>query len=123
MVTLFFIHLYKLKNKDMIEKFIDRFISQVSSPNQLLFALILTNKFGGDVLVNDSEDLMPDIISLIDNKLYDAYGLIEDGLVDINDYEHLDKMSLLFNVKFYNYAKWALAYEGGDDQLYHDDIN
>jgi len=107
----------------MIEKFIDRFISQVSSPNQLLFALILTNKFGGTVLVRDSEDLMPDIISLIDNKLYDAYGLIDEGLVDINDYEHLDKMSLLFNVKFYNYAKWALAYEGGDDQLYYDDIN
>jgi hypothetical protein len=108
----------------MIENFINGFISEVKRPNIFLFSLILANKFKGEVLIKDEiDESMPDIVVLIGNDIYDMFGKIDNGIVNIDEYVVLDRMNLLFNIKFYNYSKWSFVYEENDDEMYYNDVN
>ena len=108
----------------MIENFINGFISEVNRPNIFLFSLILANKFKGEVLIKDElDESIPDIIVMINGEFYDMFGKIDKGIIDIDDYVVLNRMNLLFNTKFYNYAKWFFVYEENDDEMYYNDVN
>lgn len=108
----------------MIENFISGFISEVKRPNIFLFSLILANKFKGEVLIKDElDESIPDIIVMINGEFYDMFGKIDKGIIDIDDYVVLNRMNLLFNTKFYNYAKWFFVYEENDDEIYYNDVN
>ena len=108
----------------MIEKFIEDFNSQINRPSPFLFSLILANKFKGEILVNfQSDDSMPDVVVLIENNFYDIFGKIDDGIISIDDYSILDRLSLLYNTKFYQYARWSFIYEENDDEMYFNDVN
>lgn len=110
----------------MIEKFINDFTSEVRDPNVFLFSLILANKFNGEVLIymdEDDEGYYPDIIVLIKGKIYDMFGEIDEGIVELDSYAIFDKLSLLKSVKMYNYCKWAFVYEANEDQMYYNEVN
>ncbi len=108
----------------MIEKFIEDFNSQIKRPNVFLFSLLLANKFKGEILVNfQSDDSMPDVVVLIGTDFYDMFGKIDDNIINVDDYTILDRLSLLYNARFYNYAKWSFVYEENDDEMYFNDVN
>jgi hypothetical protein len=110
----------------MIEKFINDFVSEVRDPNVFLFSLILANKFNGDVLIysdDENQEYYPDIVVLIDGKIYDMFGEIDEGIVELDSYAVFDKLSLLNSVKIYNYCKWAFMYEVNEDQMYYNEVN
>jgi hypothetical protein len=110
----------------MIEKFINDFTSEVRDPNVFLFSLILANKFNGEVLIymdEDDEGYYPDIIVLINGKIYDMFGEIDEVIVELDSYAIFDKLSLLKSVKMYNYCKWAFMYEVNEDQMYYNEVN
>lgn len=108
----------------MIENFINGFMSEVERPNIFLFSLILANKFKGEVLIKDElDESIPDIIVMINGEFYDMFGKIDKGIIDIDSYVVLNRMNLLFNTKFYNYAKWFFVYEENDDEMYYNDVN
>lgn len=109
---------------EKVEKYIEDFVSSVSSISPFVFSLMLANKFKGKVLVRESEDdELPDIVVLIDNEYYDIFGVIDKYLITKEDYKALDTLSLLSNVRFYHYIKWSFVNEECEDQLYHNDIN
>ena len=108
----------------MIEKFINGFVSEINRPNVFLFSLILANKFKGDILIKDEiDESMPDIVVLIGDDVYDMFGKIDKNIINIDEYVVLNKMNLLFNLKFYNYVKWSFVYEENDDEMYFNDVN
>ena len=52
---------------EKVEKYIEDFISSVSSISPFVFSLMLSNKFKGKVLIKESEDdEIPDVVFLID---------------------------------------------------------
>ena len=109
---------------EKVEKYIEDFVSSVSSISPFVFSLMLSNKFKGKVLIKESEDdELPDIVVLIENNYYDMFGVIDKYLITKDDYKALDTLSLLGNIKFYHYIKWSFINEECEDQLYHNDIN
>jgi len=109
---------------EKVEKYIEDFISSVSSISPFVFSLMLSNKFKGKVLIKESEDdELPDVVVLIENNYYDIFGVIDSHLITKEDYKALDTLSLLSNVRFYHYIKWSFINEECEDQLYHNDIN
>lgn len=109
---------------EKVEKYIEDFVSSVSSISPFVFSLMLSNKFKGKVLIKESEDdELPDIVVLIDNEYYDVFGVIDKHLITKEDYKALDTLSLLSNIRFYHYIKWSFINEECEDQLYHNDIN
>lgn len=109
---------------EKVEKYIEDFVSSVSSISPFVFSLMLSNKFKGKVLIKESEDdELPDVVVLIDNEYYDVFGVIDKHLITKDDYKTLDTLSLLSNVRFYHYIKWSFINEECEDQLYHNDIN
>lgn len=108
----------------MIEKFIEDFNSQIKRPNVFLFSLLLANKFRGEILVNfQSDDSMPDVIVLIGTDFYDMFGKIDSDIINVDDYTILNRLSLLYNTRFYEYVKWSFVYEENDDEMYFNDVN
>lgn len=110
----------------MIEKYINDFTSMVREPNILLFSLMLANKFNGQVLMYQDEkeyDAHPDIIVMINGKLYDMFGEIDNGTVELDSYMLFDKLSMLQNIKVYNYFKWVFINECNEDQEYYNEMN
>lgn len=109
---------------EKVEKYIEDFVSSVSSISPFVFSLMLANKFKGKVLIKESEDdELPDVVVLIDDNYYDVFGVIDRYLITEDDYKALDTLSLLANIKFYHYIKWSFINEECEDQLYHNDIN
>lgn len=109
---------------EKVEKYIEDFVSSVSSISPFVFSLMLANKFKGKVLIKESEDdELPDVVVLIDDNYYDLFGVIDRHLITKEDYKALDTLSLLANVRFYHYIKWSFINEECEDQLYHNDIN
>ena len=109
---------------EKVEKYIEDFISSVSSISPFVFSLMLANKFKGNVLIKESEDdELPDVVVLIEDNYYDIFGVIDRHLITKEDYKALDTLSLLSNVRFYHYIKWSFINEECEDQLYHNDIN
>lgn len=109
---------------EKVEKYIEDFVSSVSSISPFVFSLMLANKFKGNVLIKESEDdELPDVVVLIDDNYYDVFGVIDRHLITKEDYKALDTLSLLSNVRFYHYIKWSFINEECEDQLYHNDIN
>lgn len=107
-----------------VEKYIEDFVSSVSSISPFVFSLMLSNKFKGKVLIKESEDdELPDVVVLIDNNYYDMFGVIDKYLITKDDYKALDTLSLLADVRFYHYIKWSFINEECEDQLYYNDIN
>ena len=109
---------------EKVEKYIEDFISSVSSISPFVFSLMLANKFKGKVLIKESEDdELPDVVVLIEDNYYDIFGVIDRYLITKEDYKALDTLSLLANVRFYHYIKLSFINEECEDQLYHNDIN
>ena len=109
---------------EKVEKYIEDFVSSVSSISPFVFSLMLANKFKGKVLIKDSEDdELPDVVVLIDDNYYDVFGVIDRYIITKDDYKALDTLSLLANIKFYHYIKWSFINEECEDQLYYNDIN
>ena len=109
---------------EKVEKYIEDFVSSVSSISPFVFSLMLANKFKGKVLIKESEDdELPDVVVLIEDNYYDIFGVIDRHLITKEDYKALDTLSLLSNVRFYHYIKWSFINEECEDQLYHNDIN
>ena len=109
---------------EKVEKYIEDFISSVSSISPFVFSLMLANKFKGKVLIKESEDdELPDVVVLIEDNYYDIFGFIDRHLITKEDYKALNTLSLLSNVRFYHYIKWSFINEECEDQLYHNDIN
>ena len=109
---------------EKVEKYIEDFVSSVSSISPFVFSLMLSNKFKGKVLIKESEDdELPDVVILIEDNYYDIFGVIDRHLITKEDYKALDTLSLLSNVRFYHYIKWSFINEECEDQLYHNDIN
>ena len=109
---------------EKVEKYIEDFVSSVSSVSPFVFSLMLSNKFKGKVLIKESEDdELPDVVVLIEDNYYDIFGVIDRHLITKEDYKALDTLSLLSNVRFYHYIKWSFINEECEDQLYHNDIN
>ena len=109
---------------EKVEKYIEDFVSSVSSISPFVFSLMLANKFKGKVLIKESEDdELPDVVVLIEDNYYDIFGVIDRHLITKEDYKALDTLSLLANVKFYHYIKWSFINEECEDQLYYNDIN
>lgn len=109
---------------EKVEKYIEDFVSSVSSISPFVFSLMLSNKFKGKVLIKESEDdELPDVVVLIEDEYYDVFGVIEKNLINEEYYKALDTLSLLSNVRFYHYIKWSFINEECEDQLYYNDIN
>ena len=109
---------------EKVEKYIEDFVSSVSSISPFVFSLMLANKFKGNVLIKESQDdELPDVVVLIENDYYDIFGVIDRHLISKDDYKELDTLSLLANVRFYHYIKWSFINEECEDQLYYNDIN
>ena len=109
---------------EKVEKYIEDFISSVSSISPFIFSLMLANKFKGIVLIKESEDdELPDIVVLIDEEYYDIFGKIDKYLITKEDYKSLDTMPLLSSVRFYHYIKWCFINEVSEDEMYYNDIN
>ena len=109
---------------EKVEKYIEDFVSSVSSISPFVFSLMLSNKFKGKVLIKESEDdELPDVVVLIEDNYYDIFGVIDRHLITKEDYKALDTLSLLSNVRFYHYIKWSFINEECEDQLYYNDIN
>lgn len=109
---------------EKVEKYIEDFISSVSSISPFVFSLMLANKFKGKVLIKESEDdELPDVVVLIEDNYYDIFGVIDRYLITKEDYKALDTLSLLADIRFYHYIKWSFINEECEDQLYHNDIN
>ena len=109
---------------EKVEKYIEDFVSSVSSISPFVFSLMLSNKFKGKVLIKESEDdELPDVVVLIEDNYYDIFGIIDRYLITKEDYKALDTLSLLADVRFYHYIKWSFINEECEDQLYHNDIN
>lgn len=109
---------------EKVEKYIEDFISSVSSISPFVFSLMLANKFKGKVFIKESEDdELPDVVVLIEDEYYDVFGVIEKNLINEEYYKALDTLSLLANVRFYHYIKWSFINEECEDQLYYNDIN
>ena len=109
---------------EKVEKYIEDFVSSVSSISPFVFSLMLANKFKGKVLIRESEDEeLPDVVVLIEDNYYDIFGVIDRYLITKDDYKALDTLSLLSNVRFYHYIKWSFVNEVSDDELYYNDIN
>ena len=109
---------------EKVEKYIEDFVSSVSSVSPFVFSLMLSNKFKGKVLIKESEDdELPDVVILIEDNYYDIFGVIDRYLITKEDYKALDTLSLLADVRFYQYIKWSFINEECEDQLYHNDIN
>jgi hypothetical protein len=108
----------------MVEKFINGFVSEVKHPNIFIFSLMLANKFNGELLIKDDMDeSLPDIVVMIDGEFYDIFGKIDDGMINSEDYSVLNKLNLLSNIRFYNYAKWSFIHQESDDEMYYNDVN
>lgn len=109
---------------EKVEKYIEDFVSSVSSISPFVFSLMLSNKFKGKVLIKESEDdELPDVVVLIEDNYYDIFGVIDRYLITKEDYKALDTLSLLADIRFYHYIKWSFINEECEDQLYHNDIN
>ena len=109
---------------EKVEKYIEDFVSSVSSISPFVFSLMLSNKFKGKVLIKESEDdELPDVVVLIEDNYYDIFGVIDRHLITKEDYKALDTLSLLADIRFYHYIKWSFINEECEDQLYHNDIN
>lgn len=109
---------------EKVEKYIEDFVSSVSSISPFVFSLMLANKFKGKILIKESQDdELPDVVVLIEDNYYDIFGVIDGYLITKDDYKALDTLSLISNVRFYHYIKWSFINEECEDQLYYNDIN
>lgn len=87
-------------------------------PNPFIFSVMLANKFNGKVF--SCED---DFIVRINGEFYDFNGIIDTEDLDLDEYVIIDKLSILDDVKMYNYIKWWFIHPFIQDELYYINMN
>jgi hypothetical protein len=107
----------------MVEEFINKFKNEVRNPNIFAFSLILSNAFDGTILMkNNNDNTMVDYVVLIDDLLYDIFGVVNFKDIDIENYKAVNAHDFMLNIKLYNSIKWFFINEMNEDELYHRDI-
>lgn len=120
MFGLFYLYLWNKIKYMTPHIWINNFLIEMNgaTPNPFIFSMMLANEFNGKVLVFDD-----DYIVRIEGDYYDFNGLINKEDLDLDDYVVVNKLSLLDNIKMYNYIKWWFITPYIQDEIYHVNMN